>query len=376
MGTDSPHSAGEMNTTMAFSTVHWTSYGIASGIVDKRIGPVCARCGPHLVRVEAPANPADDRENGWDLLFVGFESRGQGTLEALVRNICQTHALECVIAVAPSSSPTRKLELMQAGAAAVVVIDADPEKIEQAIQSSVAMLHARRAQVDREKMRLINQLAVSVNHEINNPLTGLMGTAELMLMDSSRLDEKSQRDLKTIVTQGRRIQEVTNRLKTLNQLRTVPYGSHDTMLDLIGEIPLASPIQPETPDEQFLPTPNILVVDDNPLMIDLIERLFENRFKIDAAGCGSDALARVRERGYDLVLIDLILPEMNGLEVYREIRKIRPRQKAMLATAYRGDARVEQAIAEGAIGCIYKPFQLEELEKVLTETIKMKSAGM
>lgn len=361
---------------MVLTTVHWTSFGIAAGIVDKRIGPACAACGPHLVRVEAPADPALEGEDGWDLLFVGFETRGQGTLEALVRGICQAHALECVIAVSPSSSPTRKVELMQAGAMAAIVIDSDPEKIEQAIQTAVAVLQARRAQVDREKMRIINQLAVSVNHEINNPLTGLMGTAELLLMDSARLDEKSRRDLKTIVAQGRRIQEVTNRLKTLNQLRTVPYGSHDTMLDLIGEIPLASPLQRETPDEQFLPTPNILVVDDNPLMIDLIERLFENRFKIDAAGCGSDALARVKERAYDLVLIDLILPEMNGLEVFREIRKIRPKQKAMLATAYRGDARVEQAIAEGAIGCIYKPFKIEELEKVLAETIKMRTTGM
>lgn len=360
---------------MAFSTVHWTSFGIAAGTVNKRIEPICAACGPHMVRVDPPADPAGPGEDGWDLLFVGFETRGQGTLEALVRRICQAHALEGVIAVAPSSSPTRKVELLQAGASAVVVVDGDPEKFEQAVQGAVALMQARRTQVDREKMRLVNQLAVSVNHEINNPLTGLMGTAELLLMDAARLDEKSRRDLKTIVEQGRRIQEVTNRLKSLNQLRTVPYGAHDTMLDLIGEIPLASPVPRETPDEQFLPTPTILVVDDNPLMIDLIERLFENRFKIDAAGCGSDALARVRERAYDLVLIDLILPEMNGLEIFREIRKIRRKQKAIITTAYRGDARVEQAIAEGAIGCIYKPFQIEELEKVLAQTIKMRTAG-
>ncbi|MCE5230109.1 response regulator [bacterium] len=362
----------------AYPTVHWASYGISAGMVDQRLAPICTECGPHLARVEPPGDPAQSNceDSPWDLLFVGYEARGQGTLESLIRRICQAHALEGVIAVAPSDSPAREIELMRAGASAVIHIDSDPERIEQAIQGAVGALQARRGQCDREKMRLINQLAVSVNHEINNPLTGLMGTAELLLMDSGKFDEKTLKDLKTIVKQCKRIQEVTARLKTLNQLRTVPYGSHDTMLDLVGEIPLASPVPPETPDEQFLPVPSILVVDDNPLMIDLIERLFESRFKIDAAGCASDALARIREKGYDLVLIDLILPEMNGLELFRAIRKIRPHQKAMLATAYRGDARVEQAIAEGALGCIYKPFQMDELEKVLTETIKMKTINL
>ncbi|MEN6625280.1 MAG: response regulator [Candidatus Sumerlaeia bacterium] len=366
-----------MNNVTTYPTVHWASYGISAGIVDQRLGPICRDLGPHLVRAESPADPTRiDREDGpWDLLFVGYETRGQGTLESLVRRICQAHALESIIAVAPSGSPAREIELMRAGAASVIDIDSDSERIAQAIQNAVLQVQARRGQCDREKMRLINQLAISVNHEINNPLTGLMGTAELLLMDSNKIDEKSRRDLKTIVTQCRRIQEVTARLKTLNQLRTVPYGSHDTMIDLVGEIPLASPVPPETPEEQFLPVPTILVIDDNPLMIDLIERLFEGKFKIDAAGCASDALTRVREKGYDLILIDLILPEMNGLELFRAIRKIRPQQKAMLATAYRGDARVEQAIAEGALGCIYKPFQLEELERILSETIKVKTNG-
>lgn len=364
-----------MNTTVNYPIIHWTSFGIAQGMVDQRLDPICTECGPHMARVDSPSDPSHPGEdNAWDLLFVGYETRGQGTLESLVRRICQAHALESVIAVAPSGSPTREIELMRVGAAAVIDIDSDRERIAQAIQNAVAQVQARRGQCDREKMRIVSQLAISVNHEINNPLTGLMGTAELLLMDAGKLDDKHKRDLKTIITQCKRIQEVTARLKTLNQLRTVPYGSHDTMIDLVGEIPVASPMPPETPEDQFLPIPAILVIDDNPLMIDLIERLFEGKFKIDAAGCASDALTRVRERVYDLVLIDLILPEMNGLELYRAIRRIRPHQKAMLATAYRGDARVEQALAEGALGCIYKPFQIEELEKVLTETIKVKTA--
>jgi CheY-like chemotaxis protein len=224
--------------------------------------------------------------------------------------------------------------------------------------------------MEQEKLRVINQLAISVNHEINNPLTGLMGTAELMMMDGKPADDKTRRDLQTIIKQCRRIQEVTARLKNINHLKTVPYGSHDEMLDLIGEIP-TQPMEHVTPShEQFLPTPSILVVDDNPLIIDLIARLFEQRFRIDSVSCASDALSKLDRASYDLILIDLILPEMNGLELFRAIRRIKPRQKVLLTTAYQGDARAEQAVAEGALGCVYKPFQLEELESTFNEVLQ------
>jgi CheY-like chemotaxis protein len=234
---------------------------------------------------------------------------------------------------------------------------------------AISVAQARRQQADAEKLRIISQLAISVNHEINNPLAGLMGTAELMVRDNQALDEKGRRDMQTIITQCKRIQEITTRLKHLNHLRTVPYGQHDRMIDLVGEI--QAPVwQNATPPQQFLETPRILVVDDNPLIVDLIARIFDNRYEIDAAACASDALSKLEQAPADLVLIDLILPEMNGLELFRAIRRLRQDQKALLTTAYHGDARVEQAIHEGALGCVYKPFQLEELEKALDEALK------
>ncbi len=355
--------------------IRWTVFGISTGLVERRLAPVLVRT-PDLLRVPLDGHPLDTLADdpAWDLLFVGYESPGTGTLESLVRRVAQGRPLQCIVAFAPVLSPARHVELLLAGAVDALDPDQPRERVEQVIDRALALLGARRRELERQKKRLVNQLAVSVNHEINNPLTGIMGTAELMMLKSPELDERTTRDLRTIISQCRRIQDVTGRLKTLNQLRTIPYGDHDTMIDLIGADKQPMFINSPTPPDQFLPVPSLLIIDDNPLMIDLIERLFEQRFQVTAAGCASEALERIERKGYDIVLIDLILPEMNGLELYRAIRRLRPDQKAIMTTAYHDDPRVEQAIVEGALGCVNKPFQLEQLEQAIAEALRERTA--
>lgn len=356
----------------------WASFGLSEVWVNSRLAPLCRQC-PQLERGSAPdSSAALERGEGlWDILFVGdgrgARVTGESPLAALVGAIHRRRPLDCVVAVVPGATAEEQGVLLRAGACDVIALDAEQAHVQGVLGRMQARRHARREFWEREMLRLTAQLAISVNHEINNPLTGLMGTTELLLLEGRGLGEKMKRDLNTIIKQCHRIQEVTARLKNLKRLRVVPYGSHDTMIDLIGDLQPAPAPQPAPPLEQFLPAPRVLVVDDNPLIIDLIARLFEQRFAIDAAGCASEALARVEERGYDLILIDLILPEMNGLELFRAIRRLKPQQKAMLTTAYEGDARVEQAIAEGALGCIYKPFQLEDLEAALLDAIRGKT---
>jgi CheY-like chemotaxis protein len=347
--------------------------GLSAAWIDRRLQPLMQRYSDFLQLITLEHEPAEapQDEADWDILFVGISAFAEPStsFEAALRRIAQHHALQVIVAIAPSDSPLRHADLFRAGAVDVVAQDADDDLLERAFDHAISVAQSRRQQVDSEKLRIISQLSISVNHEINNPLAGLMGTAELMSRDNKSLDEKGRRDLYTIITQCRRIQEITTRLKHLNHLRTVPYGQHDSMLDLAGEFSHAT-WAPTPAAQQFLETPRILVVDDNPLIVDLISRIFEQRYDIDAASCASDALSKLEQTPVDLVLIDLILPEMNGLELFRAIRRLRPQQKALLTTAYQGDARVEQAIHEGALGCIYKPFQLEELEKALDDGLK------
>ena len=84
--------------------------------------------------------------------------------------------------------------------------------------------------------------------------------------------------------------------------------------------------------------PSILVVDDEPdIRENLCDILTDLGYVVDTAGDGPSALHLVREKHYDVALLDLRMPGMDGLELYRRIKKIRAGTVAMIVTAYAAD---------------------------------------
>jgi two-component system OmpR family response regulator len=106
---------------------------------------------------------------------------------------------------------------------------------------------------------------------------------------------------------------------------------------------------------------SILVVDDEPYITDLISTAlrFEG-FAVDVAATGSEALQALRKHRHDLVLLDVMLPDMEGIDVCRRMREIGNRVPVVFLTAR--DA-TEDKISGLAIGDDYvtKPFSLDEL---------------
>jgi DNA-binding response OmpR family regulator len=80
----------------------------------------------------------------------------------------------------------------------------------------------------------IGEATVGLQHEINNPLTGLLGTAELMLLDMQQAGQKTD-DIRTIIEQGRRISALVKRLGELRDPQSVHYAGGKRMIDLAGE---------------------------------------------------------------------------------------------------------------------------------------------
>lgn len=82
----------------------------------------------------------------------------------------------------------------------------------------------------------IGQATVGLQHEINNPLTGLLGTAELMLLEAEAKGEATG-DLRTIIEQAQRIRELVKRIGELRDAKTVEYTAGRRMVDLTGDKP-------------------------------------------------------------------------------------------------------------------------------------------
>ena len=114
----------------------------------------------------------------------------------------------------------------------------------------------------------------------------------------------------------------------------------------------------------------ILVVDDDADFANaLAEYLRLEGHELELAFDGESALAKITERDFDITFMDVRLPGKNGGESFFEIRRLKPRAKVLLMTAYRVEELLKQAIDNGALGVLNKPFDIDEALRAL-ETIK------
>ena len=107
--------------------------------------------------------------------------------------------------------------------------------------------------------------------------------------------------------------------------------------------------------------PRILVVDDDPDICDnLSDILSDLGYQVDTAHDGPSALELVSRQPYDVALLDLKMPGMDGLTLYREIKKQRAGTVSLLVTAFAGPATAEEALSAGAWKVLAKPVDFPE----------------
>lgn len=116
--------------------------------------------------------------------------------------------------------------------------------------------------------------------------------------------------------------------------------------------------------------PRILVVDDDvDICRNLSDILTDLGYIVDSAHDGPSALELVRQRPYDVALLDYKMPGMDGLTLYREIKKQRAGTVSLLVTAYASPATAEEALTAGAWKVVSKPVDFGELLELVDEAI-------
>ncbi|MBN1232739.1 MAG: response regulator [Candidatus Coatesbacteria bacterium] len=110
----------------------------------------------------------------------------------------------------------------------------------------------------------------------------------------------------------------------------------------------------------------ILVVDDEEGIREfLVEYLNLNNFEVLLCSTLKEAIDINKQEKPPLALIDIILPEENGLVLYRELKKDNHDIKVVLMTGFPVEDILEQAMKEGAVSYIFKPFELENILELL-----------
>jgi DNA-binding NtrC family response regulator len=138
--------------------------------------------------------------------------------------------------------------------------------------------------------------------------------------------------------------------------------------------PSTPPVLPRQPGASPAARAVILVVDDDAAMRDYLrEELEHEGFRVEVAGSGRAGVERVKQGGVDLVVSDVKMPDLDGLDLLREVREVQPAPYVITITAFGSIDTAIRAVKLGAFDYVTKPFEIEQLVLVIDKALSEQS---
>jgi len=109
----------------------------------------------------------------------------------------------------------------------------------------------------------------------------------------------------------------------------------------------------------------ILVCDDEEGIRESLKLILEKDYDVIFAETGDEAVKITKESPTDIVILDIKMPKKDGLETLKELKKINPSSKVIIATGYKSTDIAQEAIKLGAADYIVKPFDREKITKIV-----------
>ncbi len=118
----------------------------------------------------------------------------------------------------------------------------------------------------------------------------------------------------------------------------------------------------------------VLVIDDDPDVLEFLKTFFENLgHEIILTNNAAEGLKQVVLSTPDLVLLDIMLPQKDGLTILREIKDLDKEVPVAMITAYKDAERVIEAFRLGAIDCLLKPFNLDYIVNTVLPRVSIRN---
>jgi len=110
----------------------------------------------------------------------------------------------------------------------------------------------------------------------------------------------------------------------------------------------------------------VLLVDDEEELVEtLVERMQIRGFRAEAVTRGIDAITRIRESEFDVVVLDVKMPGLDGMEVIAQLKNDRPELQVILLTGHGSSEDAARGIKAGAFDYLIKPVDIEELIEII-----------
>lgn len=244
------------------------------------------------------------------------------------------------------------------------------------LQLEALLFHSRENEkkAKEENIALQNfykQLFSRLNHEIRNPLNGVTGLSALL--SETALTQEQQEHINTIQNCGNSLMEALNQIFKSAGISIV----ENKPADDTGNSQAEKPKIKFSEDFASHYPMNILIAEDDKMNQQLSLMILKKMgYTADIAANGKEVLDMVSDKKYDAILMDVQMPEMDGLEATRMIRLCLTKQPAIIAmTANALDGDREACLTAGMDDYISKPVNIEQLmQKLEASAMRMKRA--
>lgn len=114
----------------------------------------------------------------------------------------------------------------------------------------------------------------------------------------------------------------------------------------------------------------ILIVDDNPNMSSLLVEMLEVfQYEAERANDGQEALEKIEQKDFAMVITDMRMPKMTGIELLHAIKEIKPELPVVMISGYSVEECDSAQVKTKADGFLNKPFMMSDIEKLLSEIL-------
>jgi PAS domain S-box-containing protein len=239
----------------------------------------------------------------------------------------------------------------------------------------------------RDQLVTLAEIAIGLSHEVNNSLEVLVNQVEMLrsYVDRVASDEdyivESER-LESVASQIKKIQDITGRIGQMadeGEYGTKEYLGGKMMTDLHVDGGRGCAERPK-PDARYpLSGLRLLVVDDDAGVCEsLRDLLTEERCQVETASSGVHAMESLGRKEFDVVLSDVVMPDMDGYQLYQNVKETTPELPVILMTAfnYDKDHIIKRSCLEGLQGVIFKkPVNPVLLKKLLLQQCRGARVG-